>query len=163
VQLDAGNWKEAIRWQQRAIASFARLGKPVNECIAWLGLADALVAGGKLDSAWGAIKRAETLAVSANYWRGRWGVAVAKAEVLAEWGRLDEAAAELKRARAGFKALDIHESRLETTAAFAARLQGKFRDATRLLFRARNLAEGFPIERKKVLRERLALARASRL
>jgi hypothetical protein len=65
---------------------------------------------------------------------------------------------ELSRARAGFEVLEIRESRVETTAALIARLQGNLDEATRFLDRAWRLAREFPLERKRIVSERAALA-----
>jgi tetratricopeptide (TPR) repeat protein len=158
VYLDAGKWKDAIRWQQRAISSFARLGKSTNECIAWIGLADALLTGGRLKAAWDAATHAHALTGRPNYRRGRCDVSLLRAEILVKRSRLHAAAVELSRARAGFEVLEIRESRVETTAALIARLQGNLDEATRFLDRAWRLAREFPLERKRIVSERAALA-----
>jgi tetratricopeptide (TPR) repeat protein len=157
VHLDAGDFREAIRWQRRAIQSFAQIGKPTNECIAWLGLSDAHLIAGKFKEAWRAAARAHSLAARANYRRGRADASLIKAEILARRGQFEGAANELNRARSGFDAIDIHEARLELTAALIERLRGNVDGAARFLEQAAELAREFPLEKARVLALKAAL------
>jgi tetratricopeptide (TPR) repeat protein len=158
--LDAGESRRAVLWQKRAIRSFARLRRPMNEAIAWVGLANALKESGDSAAAWKACEKAETLAEQGQYRRGVWDVAVTKAELLAERGKLDLASAELQRARKGFQDLKIREAPIEWVEAQIARLEGRFVKAQRHITAGLMLAGTFPIERARLLAEAAALKRA---
>jgi len=157
--LDAGESRRAVLWQKRAIRKFAKQRRPMNEAIAWIGLAHALMESGDSASAWKACEKAEMLAEQAQYRRGAWDAAVTKAELLVQGGKLHRAAAELKRARKGFQDLNICEAPIECTAAQIARLEGHLVKAQRHIAAGLKLARKFPVEQARLLAEAATLER----
>jgi tetratricopeptide (TPR) repeat protein len=160
VCLDAGNPSGAIEWQRRAIEIFKKIERPMNEAIAWLGLADALGEGGDLDQALSACQSAEELSRTANFRRGNADAALFKCEIYTKLGEISQALVEIDRARKQFSSLNIRESRLEEAAARLARLNERYDEAATLLAKAWKIAKGFPVSQTRLLKEKIELAKA---
>jgi tetratricopeptide (TPR) repeat protein len=158
--LDAGLYRQAAVWQKRAIQRFAKMRRPMNEAIAWIGLANALKEAGDSAAAWKSCEKADALSQQAQYRRGACDSALTKAELLAASGRIHRASTELKQAREGFRALNIREAQAEVVAAVIARLEGRFVKAHGHIAAGMKLARNFPVERARLLAEASALERA---
>jgi tetratricopeptide (TPR) repeat protein len=151
---DLGEFAVAVRWQRRALAGFKSLARPMNSAIAWLNIADALARSGRGPEAAAAVSHGERDARRAGYRRALADAALLRASLAADRGRLDEARAFLADARRVFAALGIREAPEHEIAARLCRLDGDLDGAERHLAVALPLAEAFPAERARLLRER---------
>ena len=158
VYHEYGDLQASLMYQDRAIAAFEDLDKPVNLSIAWIARAAVLVEAKEWNLAEEAVAKSFHYVELGKWERGVGDAGLVKAALCA--GRQDAAGcrAAIDAALAQFQKLGIDEARNHVTLAMAWRLEQQFDEASRSLTHAMTVNPDFPIAQTEVLREWLRLA-----